>query len=657
MMLFLLIICSLCKADTELQKQVITLGQQLNQVSMALKRIEQSIPAPKSQKSNGISSLNNYFKLATESMKALQNQYRKLISDNELMIEVIKFALQILTIYFIFISIGLCVSLVTKYLLSFTKNGFVSEIIAFSIDALPEFLGWILYYVPNIAILLNIDLSNFFYQDPAFMEYIHYFSNISLIFFIQKSIALFIKFLRTPMNLASILNQLVSHVLFIKICKISCNSFVLVTGYNAITSFKESMNHVEIALVFGIVIYFIFRLRNSVNLGSMHIKSIIKYMSLPIIFSAIFAYTSNSNEANFIYKLMLAISVMPLLNKIYSLGRYLGFNYIKTFPKSGRKYVIQTFLTVMNLGRFLLIPFSILIVTSIFGINFIYELESFAGGKVVKILAIAFLLFIARIASIVNMYFWIIYEQRNVLKRPFDKQRIQTFSYIIKNIISTFIWLISLFIFLSVLGLDISPLFQSVGFMSAALSFSLQDFIRDIVNGLFILYDNSIKVGDLIEYEHKTAIVEVMHIRYIRIRFDDGLLITIPFNKIDLIRNKSRQQSYIIFNISFARNVDIKIAEEVIAEAFKNIKERPEFKYKILKDIELRDVAEVTAFSYVMQSRICVQPNSQYKIKRALNRELKLMLDKHNVELAFPPVANAINSPSLSTGDTFPDFQ
>ena len=89
-------------------------------------------------------------------------------------------------------------------------------------------------------------------------------------------------------------------------------------------------------------------------------------------------------------------------------------------------------------------------------------------------------------------------------------------------------------------------------------------------------------------------------------------------------------------------------------EAFNNLKNRDEFQHRIVK-IEQRDMADMTSFSYVMQYRVCVALKWQNKVRRAFNRELRLVFLKYGISIATPLVANISSVPSLTTGMPYPD--
>ena len=451
-------------------------------------------------------------------------------------------------------------------------------------------------------------------------------------------------------------NTFITLILSVKVLKVIAS--LILGNVPKTESFVNDLNYIETVTAVFIITFMIFRIRNFINLAQVHFLTLLRYTGLPIIIMGIIAYTLNSHGAQFIYRIVLTLLVWPAIYQLHKLIRTTTYIYLKQLPPYGRSTAIEIYVITNNMLRYAVVPLSIVVIAAIFSINLLEEVRAFIGASLTFKISISLIaLMVIRISLIVNVYLCKVYAGRNINIRPFDKQRIATSAIIMEKFFATVIFIISTVLFLLIFGFETAPLFQSVGLFSAAMSLSLQNVIRDIVNGIFILYENSIRIGELIDYESQTAIVEDMSLRFMRIRLDDGLLVTIPFHKLDIIKNKSKQFSYIVFNISIDRQTDIVVAEAALDEAFKNVRDKPEFRYKILKDIEMGDLADLTSFSYVIQCRVCVQPNSQYKIRRALNREIKVVFEKYQILIATPMVANATNVPSLNTGTPYPDFQ
>src|SRR3546814_4383351 len=71
---------------------------------------------------------------------------------------------------------------------------------------------------------------------------------------------------------------------------------------------------------------------------------------------------------------------------------------------------------------------------------------------------------------------------------------------------------------LSEVGLDITPLLAGAGIVGLAIGFGAQNLVKDVITGLFILLEDSVRVGDVAEVAGHSGIVEAISIRSMQLR-------------------------------------------------------------------------------------------------------------------------------------------
>jgi small-conductance mechanosensitive channel len=96
---------------------------------------------------------------------------------------------------------------------------------------------------------------------------------------------------------------------------------------------------------------------------------------------------------------------------------------------------------------------------------------------------------------------------------------------------SYFRWLIYLIIFLTTLssvGVDITAIFAASAALLIGIGLALQTFFQDIISGVFILIDQSVHVGDIIELDGKVGRVEEIKLRTTRAVTIDNKVLVVP---------------------------------------------------------------------------------------------------------------------------------
>ncbi|MDA8990700.1 mechanosensitive ion channel [Opitutales bacterium] len=122
---------------------------------------------------------------------------------------------------------------------------------------------------------------------------------------------------------------------------------------------------------------------------------------------------------------------------------------------------------------------------------------------------------------------------------------------LLSKVFRTFLVVLSLAIALSTIGLDLSSFAILGGAIGVGIGFGLQKVVSNLVSGLILLVDRSIKPGDVIEIEGTYGWINSLRARYASVITRDGKEHLIPNE--DLITNR-------VINWSFSdRNVRVRV--------------------------------------------------------------------------------------------------
>src|ERR1019366_7121018 len=76
-------------------------------------------------------------------------------------------------------------------------------------------------------------------------------------------------------------------------------------------------------------------------------------------------------------------------------------------------------------------------------------------------------------------------------------QRVRTLVPLLRNAFLIFLIVVVVLIVLSEIGLDIAPLLAGAGVVGLAIGFGAQTLVKDVITGIFILFENTLAVGDV----------------------------------------------------------------------------------------------------------------------------------------------------------------
>ena len=119
---------------------------------------------------------------------------------------------------------------------------------------------------------------------------------------------------------------------------------------------------------------------------------------------------------------------------------------------------------------------------------------------------------------------------RDVVKRLTDRaSRNVNLPYLLSNLVYVTLLIIGgLVILVIYTGAGLSNLIAVLGFVSLAVSLSLQDLLKNFVSGIYLLLEQPFNIGDRIRVKEFEGKIENIQIRTTNISTDDGLLVYVP---------------------------------------------------------------------------------------------------------------------------------
>lgn len=214
--------------------------------------------------------------------------------------------------------------------------------------------------------------------------------------------------------------------------------------------------------------------------------------------------------------------------------------------------------------------------------------------------------------------------------------RARTLLPLLRRTVSIVLGLIAALIVLSELGINIAPLLAGAGVVGLAIGFGAQTLVKDVITGIFILTEDTVAVGDIVDLGGNGGVVEDISIRTIRLRDTEGIVHVIPFSEVTKIKNMTRGYAQALFDlgISYRENVDEVI--EVIKALAIEFRAEPEWNARILDDLEMWGVDQLADSAVVLRFRIKTLPAQQWSVKREFSKRIKQRFDELGIEIPFP---------------------
>ncbi len=233
------------------------------------------------------------------------------------------------------------------------------------------------------------------------------------------------------------------------------------------------------------------------------------------------------------------------------------------------------------------------------------------------------------------------FSARLITALAFSKsQRSLTVSKLLYSFVK---WVIVILTFLLVLGawnVDTTAIIASAGIVTLAVSLGAQSLVADIISGLFIVIEGEYQVGDIVVIDDWRGTVKEIGIRTTKIEDAGGNIKIVNNSEIKTIINQTQALSVAKSTISIEYAESIPRVELIIKDNLDAVKaEIPE----IIEGPYYKGVNALSASSVELLFVAKCQESDLYTVQRAMNRELKLLFDRHDIGIPFPQVT--VNQP------------
>ncbi|GAA5430655.1 small-conductance mechanosensitive channel [Haloarcula japonica] len=169
-----------------------------------------------------------------------------------------------------------------------------------------------------------------------------------------------------------------------------------------------------------------------------------------------------------------------------------------------------------------------------------------------------------------------------------------------------------------------------------AIGFAMQDVLQNFVAGVFIYTDKPFRIGDWIEWDGNSGVVEDISLRVTRVRTFDNELLTVPNSNLTdgVIKNPvAKEQLRLKFLFGIGYDDDIDKATEIILEEARDHPEIMDDPEPSVRLVELGDS------SVGLQSRIWIEdPNRADFVKTRAEyvKTVKERFDAEDINIPYP---------------------
>lgn len=214
--------------------------------------------------------------------------------------------------------------------------------------------------------------------------------------------------------------------------------------------------------------------------------------------------------------------------------------------------------------------------------------------------------------------------------------RLKTLLPFVQNAVRVVLLTLGGLILLSEIGVNIAPLLAGAGVLGLAIGFGAQTLVKDVITGVFILMEDTISVGDVVEVGAHAGLVEKITIRTVHMRDFDGNVHSIPFGEVQTVKNMSKDFAYAVVDVRIAYRENIDEGLALMAEVAADMVQKGPLAESIIAPFEVVGVEALEPSHIQLRGRFKTRPLGQWNVRREFYRRIKAAFEARGIEMPFP---------------------
>ncbi len=207
-------------------------------------------------------------------------------------------------------------------------------------------------------------------------------------------------------------------------------------------------------------------------------------------------------------------------------------------------------------------------------------------------------------------------------------QRTRTIGSVLGNLATWGLTFMVISVALSEAGVSPGAIVAGAGILGAGIGFGAQSLVRDLISGLFIVFEDQYGVGDSVDLGSASGVVESVGLRVTQVRDLEGTLWFVRNGEILRVGNQSQGFARVVIDVALAYQTNVSKAQEVLAKAAKSVKG------KSIAPAEIWGINALSGDQVVIRLVQKTKPEHKDDLARELRLAVKTELDKNKIKLA-----------------------
>ena len=210
-------------------------------------------------------------------------------------------------------------------------------------------------------------------------------------------------------------------------------------------------------------------------------------------------------------------------------------------------------------------------------------------------------------------------------------QRARTLGPLLSSVARYVVAFIVGMVTLQELGIDVRALIVSAGVVGLAVGLGAQSLIKDVITGFFILFENLVGVGDVVEVGSHVGVVEAVGLRVTKIRKFSGELRIVPNGELTAFSHHTAAWARAVVEIGIGYDQDVTRALRVLEEVGRRF--RDDHPGQVLEAPVAEGILRFGESDIVLRLHARVVAVQKFALELALRQRIKDAFDAEGIRM------------------------
>lgn len=216
-------------------------------------------------------------------------------------------------------------------------------------------------------------------------------------------------------------------------------------------------------------------------------------------------------------------------------------------------------------------------------------------------------------------------------KNTFEKKKRVTIIELTNKVFKFFLYVISIMMILDIYGVDTKGIIASLGIAGVVLGLALQDTVKDLMGGIYIILENYYVIGDIIRINDFQGEVIEVSLKSTKVKSASGEVYVFSNGNVNSVVNLSQSRAGVKIIIPTAYEEKTEKVELALKEVIKDAKKLPD----VDSDSDYLGIDSFDASSINYAIMIYCKSSEQWATKRKVLKMIKEKYEEENLKIPY----------------------